>query len=200
MPTVSVIIPSYNSALFIRQALDSALAQQSVDVEVIVVDASTDATPDIVTSYGTPVRLMNPMSRESEVLRPNLVAGLLRACAHNLRQGSAAVRLFEIGRGFHWAGSGPNPGELPVETPMIAAIVAGARYAHSHRDAGATPKDSSLGNVEFEDAKGLWEAWLEEMSVDTPNWRFYAAAGWKPGASAEVARSASRISGRSAIS
>jgi phenylalanyl-tRNA synthetase beta chain len=31
------------------------------------------------------------------------------------------------------------------------------------------------------------------MSVDTPEWRAYAASGWKPGASAEVAAGTSRI-------
>ena len=47
------------------------------------------------------VRLVNPMSREGEVLRPNLVPGLLRACAHNLRNGVGAVRLFETGVGLN---------------------------------------------------------------------------------------------------
>jgi len=126
------------------------------------------------------VRLSNPMSRESEMLRPNLVPGLLRACGHNLRQGVEAVRLFEIGHGI-LAGDAV----LPEETPMIAAIVTGPRWAHAH--------DALQGGVEFDDARGLWEAWLEELSVDTPRWRAYSAAGWKPDASAEVAGGASRI-------
>jgi phenylalanyl-tRNA synthetase beta chain len=150
------------------------------------------------------VRLANPMSREGEVLRPNLVAGLLRACAHNLRQGVPALRLFEIGAGFTTSGAAPvagaapttgaaHPGgtapvaaaALPDETLMLAAIVTGPRFAHAH-DAAQQP-------VDFDEAKGLWEAWLEEMSVDTPEWRAYAASGWKPGASAEVAAGTSRI-------
>ncbi len=126
------------------------------------------------------VRLANPLSREGEVLRPNLVAGLLRACAHNLRQGAPAVRLFEVGAGF-----AAGPAALPVETLMLAAVVTGPRYAHAH-DAAQQP-------VDFDEAKGLWEAWLEEMGVDTPEWRTYAASGWKPGASAEVAAGTSRI-------
>lgn len=127
------------------------------------------------------VRLTNPMSRESEVLRPNLVPGLLRACAHNLRQGSPTVRLFEIGAGFEAQPGAP----LPREPLMLAAIVTGPRLAHAH--------DATQQPVDFEDAKGLWEAWLEEMRVDTPEWRPYAADGWKPGASAEVASGTSRI-------
>jgi phenylalanyl-tRNA synthetase beta chain len=126
------------------------------------------------------VRLANPMSRENEVMRPNPVAGLLRACGHNLRQGVPAVRLFEIGAGFR-----ARDAALPEERPMLAAIVCGPRYAQA-RDADQRPLD-------FEDAKGLWESWFEEMRVDTSGWRGYAARGWKPGASAEVVSGTSPI-------
>jgi phenylalanyl-tRNA synthetase beta chain len=126
------------------------------------------------------VRLANPMSRQGEVMRPSPVPGLLRACAHNLRQGMAAVRLFEVGIGFRTAA-----GALPEERRMLAAIVTGPRFAHAH--------DVFQQSVDFEDAKGMWEAWLEEMRVDTPEWRAYAASGWKPGASAEVVSGTSRI-------
>jgi phenylalanyl-tRNA synthetase beta chain len=128
------------------------------------------------------VRLQNPMSREGEFLRPSPLPGLLRACAHNLRQGRTAVRLFEVGPGFLRA---TGPGTLAAEPLMIAALVTGPRWAHAH--------DALQGMTEWEDARGLWEAWLEEMSVDTPQWRTYSAAGWKPGASAELASEGSRI-------
>lgn len=47
--TVSVVVPSYNAANFIRRALDSLLAQTWTKLEVIVVDdASSDSTADVV--------------------------------------------------------------------------------------------------------------------------------------------------------
>jgi phenylalanyl-tRNA synthetase beta chain len=130
------------------------------------------------------VRLVNPMSRESEVLRPNPVPGLLRATAHNLRQGATSVRLFEVGAGFLAAGE-----KLPRETLMIAAVLAGPRFRHTHDPAPTGPDGAydPRAEADFLDAKGLWEAWLAEMRVDAPEWRAYAAAGWKSGASAEVA-------------
>jgi phenylalanyl-tRNA synthetase beta chain len=149
--------------------------------EALETAALVDAAP------GSLVRLANPMSREGEVLRPSPVAGLLRACAHNLRQGVPAVRLFEVGVGFAASAAAPGADRaaLPEETAMLAAIVTGPRYAHAH--------DAAQQAVDFDEAKGLWEAWLAEMNVDTPEWRAYAAAGWKPGASAEIAVGTSRI-------
>jgi len=58
-PVVSVIIPTYNCALYIAETIASVLNQSFKDIELIVVDdGSTDATRDIVASFGQPVRLV----------------------------------------------------------------------------------------------------------------------------------------------
>jgi len=52
MPSVSVIIPTYNRARFLKRAIDSVLAQDFCDYELIVVDdGSTDDTPQLLASY-----------------------------------------------------------------------------------------------------------------------------------------------------
>lgn len=51
-PRVSVVIPAYNAARYLPQAIDSVLAQTFRDYEVIVVDdGSTDDTPRVLSWY-----------------------------------------------------------------------------------------------------------------------------------------------------
>lgn len=52
MPKISAILPTYNGERFIRQAIESCLLQSWTDFELIIInDASTDATANIVSSY-----------------------------------------------------------------------------------------------------------------------------------------------------
>jgi glycosyltransferase involved in cell wall biosynthesis len=58
-PLVSVCIGAYNRKDYIRECVDSALGQTWANREVIVVDdASTDGTREILESYGRDIRLI----------------------------------------------------------------------------------------------------------------------------------------------
>jgi glycosyltransferase involved in cell wall biosynthesis len=55
MPKVSVCIPTYNSARYLAEAIESVLQQEFTDYELIICDnASTDETPDICRRYDDP--------------------------------------------------------------------------------------------------------------------------------------------------
>jgi len=54
-PQVSVLVPTWNRAAFLRPAIESVLAQSFGDLEVIVIDdGSTDETPDVLAAVGDP--------------------------------------------------------------------------------------------------------------------------------------------------
>ena len=57
LPGVSIVIPNYNYERFVGQAIESALAQDHPDCEVIVVDdCSTDGSRAVIEGYGDRVR------------------------------------------------------------------------------------------------------------------------------------------------
>lgn len=78
-PFFSVIIPAWNSAATLARAIDSVLAQEGVELEVIVVDdASTDHTADVIAAYGTRVRAFRQPGNRGVAAARNLGAQMAR--------------------------------------------------------------------------------------------------------------------------
>ena len=52
-PLVSVIIPNYNHARYLRERIESVLGQTYQNIEVILLDdASTDSSKEIIAEFG----------------------------------------------------------------------------------------------------------------------------------------------------
>jgi len=88
-PLVSIGMPVYNGAPFLRQALDALLSQDYENFELVICDnASTDATPEICQEY---------LSRDTR----------LKYHRNTLNQGALAnfLRVLKLSRGEHfmWA-------------------------------------------------------------------------------------------------
>ena len=59
-PLVSVIIPVYNTAAYVKQTIESVLAQTWANKEIIVVnDGSTDETPSILIQFGNSIQVIH---------------------------------------------------------------------------------------------------------------------------------------------
>jgi glycosyl transferase family 2 len=65
LPLVSIVVPVWNGERYLRESLDSIVAQSYPRTEVLVMDdASTDGTPDIIASYGDRIRCFRqPITR-----------------------------------------------------------------------------------------------------------------------------------------
>ncbi len=132
-PRVSVIIPTYNHARFVAEAIHSALAQDYPNFEVIVIDdGSTDNTPEIVTRFGAKIRYLRqenqglPGARNSGIRAAtgNFIAlldsddswlpGFLSATVARLK---ADPGLGAVYTGFYFVGAqGERLPQLGVET------------------------------------------------------------------------------------
>lgn len=76
-PKVSVIMPTYNHAPFVSEAIESVLAQQEVDFELLISDdGSQDNTVAVARTHHDPrIRIMaNPVNRGACVVVNELIA------------------------------------------------------------------------------------------------------------------------------
>lgn len=86
MPKLSVVIPIYNVEKYLRECLDSVLAQTLSDMEIICVDdGSTDSSPEILREYAA------KDSRVRVISKPNSGYG------HTMNTGFDAARGEYIG-------------------------------------------------------------------------------------------------------
>jgi glycosyltransferase involved in cell wall biosynthesis len=74
MPSVSILIPCFNAEPWIAMALDSALRQTALPVEVLVVDdGSSDRSTEVVHGYGDQVKLILGPNRGGNAARNQLL-------------------------------------------------------------------------------------------------------------------------------
>ncbi len=77
-PLVSIVLPTYNGSLYLRESVDSCLKQSLQDLELIVViDGSTDDTEAILASYSDP--RLRVLKQSNQGLAAALNAGFAQA-------------------------------------------------------------------------------------------------------------------------
>ena len=108
-----------------------------------------------------PIKLMNPIASQMNVMRTSLLGSLLQVLKFNLARKAPRVRVFEIGRVFLRDASVPESDSTVqgFDQPMrIAALSSGSANAQqwAHKEQG----------VDFFDAKGDVEALLAPLKAE----------------------------------
>ena len=79
-PLISIVIPAYNQAEYLKEALDSLIAQTYTNWEAVVVnDGSTDNTQEVMESYAEKDSRIRPYSKTNGGITSALNAGLEKA-------------------------------------------------------------------------------------------------------------------------
>ena len=118
------------------------------------VDSAVEAAiSPLISPQGRPVRVLNPIASQRDVMRTSLLPGLLETLQTNLNRKESRVRIFELGRTFHHVAAGyAQPTRL-----------GGLAYG------GAAPEQWGLParDVDFYDVKGDLEALVAPRRLTT---------------------------------
>jgi phenylalanyl-tRNA synthetase beta chain len=132
-----------------------------------VVNYSFD-DPELLSLYNEneQLKILNPLTKESSVMRTNLIVGILRNVSFNLNHQVQDIRIFEIGKVYFPVVSLPNPpkgngssalttGGLPKEITKISGAATGKRQLELW----------DKEEFDFFDMKGILERVLEVFSI-----------------------------------
>ncbi len=97
------------------------------------------------------IAMLNPLSQELDVLRPNLIVSALDCVAYNLNRQSERLRLFEIGKSYR------KPEEGYVERTLLSIVMTGNRNSENWNNKAAA--------LEGPDLFGPVQALFETMGI-----------------------------------
>ncbi|HLP16300.1 MAG TPA: phenylalanine--tRNA ligase subunit beta [Bacteroidota bacterium] len=115
------------------------------------------------------VRLLNPISKEQSVMRPNLLVSMLQTVVHNSKYGTENLRVFELGRGFEVADAAENG--MPIRgfrERNLAGICLTGKAAASSWYGPERPFD-------LFDMKGIVHSLLDKIALDKFAFIYYDA-------------------------
>jgi phenylalanyl-tRNA synthetase beta chain len=122
---------AYDRAMTLRRALVAAGLHEARSLALV--PAQPRGLAALHTDPANLVRVKNPMIDEQVTLRPNLLHGLFKAVADNLRAGAKSVRLFELGRVYSRI--------APEENSHAALVLTGTTAPRTWRSAEGREAD-----------------------------------------------------------
>ncbi len=123
---------------------------------------------------GDPIAVGNPLSRDHSILRRNLLGSILDVVGVNLRQGTADIAVFEIGKGY------ARTDQAPREWWRLGFALTG--YAEP------TAWNRAARPYDLDDAKGVIELLAQRLGLPAPSYTPETdEAVFHPGRTARVA-------------
>jgi glycosyltransferase involved in cell wall biosynthesis len=177
MPAVSVIVPNYNHARFLRKRIDSILDQSYQDFEVILLDdCSTDDSRDILAAYADNSRVRIEFNGENS--------------GSTFKQWNKGVRLAK-GK-YAWIAESDDYADPHLLERLVAVLDGDSAIAFAYCRSCAVTEDGQV-------MKGFVDSYLEEL--DGQRWKtdyigdgdeecrnYFVACNIVPNASAVVFR------------
>ncbi|HQR12309.1 MAG TPA: phenylalanine--tRNA ligase subunit beta [Casimicrobiaceae bacterium] len=121
--------------------------------EIVTFSFVDSALEGAIAPDARPVRVLNPIASQRDVMRSSLLPGLLETLQANLNRKETRIRIFELGRTFHHAAAGfAQPTRL-----------GGLAYGSAAPEQWGQP----LRDVDFYDVKGDLEALAAPCSLST---------------------------------
>lgn len=119
----------------------------------------------------TTIAMLNPLSQDRSILRPILLPGLLEVVEYNINHGNSNLKLFEIGRVFHY-----DENKNCVEEEHLCGLITGLAdnewFAQKRR-------------ADFYDAKGIVEEIFRVLNTDFVT-EYSKVPYLMPGSSADI--------------
>jgi len=145
-PLVSVIVPTYNCAAFVRSAIDSVLAQSYAPIEVVVVDdGSTDETLAVLSGFGERIRVFSQSNAGPAAARNRAVA-----------QAHGEYLAFLDGDDLWLPGHLEGLMQHLVAHPEVKVAFADWLVWHADADGTYPPIDIAPGTLQLDPATSGW--------------------------------------------
>lgn len=145
---------AYDADMRLRHRLAGLGFHECQTIKLISRAQLVDALPLKPLREGDVIEVSLPLSEDHVVMRPSLVPGLLASAEHNLRHGSEALRLFEVGKFFRHAGGGKA---RDLEAESMALLLSGPRQPSSW--------DQKSEPVDLYDLKAVIAALVPQAAV-----------------------------------
>ncbi|MGH9718175.1 MAG: glycosyltransferase family 2 protein [Candidatus Acidiferrales bacterium] len=135
MPTVSIIVPNYNHARFLRQRIDSILAQTYQDFELILLDdCSTDDSAAILREYASHPRVTQLVFNETN-------------SGSTFKQWNKGVRL---ARGkYVWIAESDDYADPPLLARLVALLNSDSAIAFAYCRSWRVTPDGIIGFADY---------------------------------------------------